>query len=95
MIAAVLSDSLGRVRAGARQPTVDAVVVGFGKQLEGLATWPPRRPADAERRLRTALLWGRLALNRSRDAIGYAEVTATVEGVLQGLLFGGGGPADG
>lgn len=81
--AALLRDSLGRVKTGARRPEVHAVVGGFA---DGLEVMPFVRPADAMLHLERTLRWGHLALKRSGDATGYAEVHVTVRGVLAGML---------
>jgi hypothetical protein len=83
--AALLRDSLGRVKTGARRPEVHAVVGGFA---DGLDVLPFVRQADTMLHLERTLRWGHLALTRSREALGYAEVAVTVQGVLTGLLDG-------
>jgi hypothetical protein len=81
--AALLRDSLGRVKTGARRMEVHAVVGGFA---DGLDVLPFVRQADTMLHLERTLRWGHLALTRSREALGYAEVAVTVQGVLSGLL---------
>lgn len=83
--AALLRDSLGRVKTGARRPEVHAVVGGFA---DGLDVLPFVRDDAMSLHLERTLRWGHLALTRSREAVGYAEVAVTVQGVLTGLLDG-------
>jgi hypothetical protein len=81
--AALLRDSLGRVKTGARRPEVHAVVDGFA---DGLELMPFVRQKGRLLHLEKTMRWGHLALTRSRGAAGYAEVAVTVQGVLSGLL---------